>query len=390
MRALLLALAALPAPVFAQDVAFETCVRTTLRPGALGAGIAPATFDAAFAGLQPDREVLRLQNNQPEFRTPVWEYLAFLVDDERIAEGRAQLARHSAVLGEIERRYGVDRHTVVAVWGVESNFGQTLGKRPLVQSLATLGCFGRRAEYFRGELNATLRILQRGDIAPALLTGSWAGAFGQTQFMPSTWARLAVDQDGDGRRDIVTSVPDALASTANFLADAGWRTGTPWGVEVIAPGVAATGRAPSATFAQWAARGVRRADGAPLAGETQTGLIKPAGETGPAFLVTRNFGAVYSYNASQSYGLAIAHLSDRLRGGGPFRQSWPWADRPLSRAERRELQSLLIARGFDIGAADGFIGERTRTALRSYQTRAGLPATGDAGGRTLDALRAGR
>lgn len=390
MRALALLTALVALPAAAQDAAFDACVRSTLRPGALAAGIAPATFDAAFAGLQPDREVLRLQNNQPEFRTPVWEYLAFLVDDERIAEGRAMLARHGAVLADIERRYGVDRHTVVAVWGVESNFGQTLGKRPLVQSLATLGCFGRRAEYFRGELNATLRIVQRGDIAPALLTGSWAGAFGQTQFMPSTWARLAVDQDGDGRRDIVSSVPDALASTANFLADAGWRTGTPWGVEVIAPGVAATGRAPTASFAQWAARGVRRADGAPLTGDTRAGLIKPAGEAGPAFLVTRNFGAVYSYNASQSYGLAIAHLSDRLRGAGPLRQSWPWADRPLSRAERRELQTLLIARGFDIGAADGFIGERTRAALRNYQTRIGLPTTGEAGGRTLDALRAGR
>jgi len=261
----------------------------------------------------------------------------------------------------------------------------------LLTSLSTLSCFGRRQSYFRGELYATLRIMHEEHVAPERLRGSWAGAFGQTQFMPSTYLRLAVDFDGDGRRDLVDSVPDALASTANFLKQAGWRPGLPWGYEVKLPSgmdASVAGRRNKRPMSAWTAQGLARADGGTLpAGDTPAALLLPAGPQGPAFLVTRNFDAIYSYNAAESYALAIAHLSDRLRGGGPFVQPWPTDDPGLSRAERRELQQRLIDRGYDIGKPDGIIGARTREALQAIQREHGLPADGRAGWKTLQALR---
>jgi len=227
----LLVLTATP-PALAQD--FNACL-ARLRSDAAAKGIDAATFDTALAGVEPDQSVLDAMDSQPEFTTPIWDYLAGLVDEQRIADGRAKLAEWSTVLANAEQAFGVDRHTIVAVWGVESDFGRVMGGRPLVRSLATVSCFGNRQRFFRGELMATLRILQAGDMPAQALVGSWAGAFGQTQFMPSTFQRLAVDFDGDGRRDIVGSVPDALGSTANFLARAGWRSGEPWGFEVMVP-----------------------------------------------------------------------------------------------------------------------------------------------------------
>jgi lytic murein transglycosylase len=286
----------------------------------------------------------------------------------------------------------VDPATVVAVWGVESNFGQSFGNAPLVQSLGTLSCLGRRQPYFRTEFYAALRILQAGHIAPEQFKGSWAGAFGHTQFMPSTFERLAVDFDGDGRADLMNSTADALASTANFLAKAGWQSGLPWGFEVKLPPDLPTrgeGRRAKRPMSEWAARGLVRADGSPLPATGSAGLMLPAGERGPAFLVTRNFDAIYSYNAAESYGLALAHLADRLRGGGPFATPWPTDDPGLSRAERRELQTLLTARGHDIGAIDGMLGEKTRAAVRAEQQRLGMEPSGRAGQKLLKALRAG-
>jgi len=354
-------------------------------------GVSAATFDAHTSALASDMAVIGFLDAQPEFVTPIWDYLAALVDDERIADGRGMLARWEEVLTRVEAGYGVDRTTVVAVWGVESNFGRNFGTRPLLSSLSTLSCFGRRQAYFRGEFFTTLKIIQEGHVAPERLTGSWAGAFGHTQFMPSTFMRLAVDFDGDGRRDLVDSVPDALASTANFLKRAGWRSGEPWGFEVrLPPGFDASsaGRRNKQPMSDWAARGVRRVDGSPLpAGAIPAGLLLPSGAQGPAFLVTRNFDALYSYNAAESYALAIAHLSDRLRGGGPFATPWPTDDPGLSRAERRELQQLLIARGFDIGEPDGMIGTRTREALQAVQRQVGLTPDGRAGEKALRALR---
>ena len=386
-----LAVLSLPLSAAADEVAFASCL-AKLRGEAAAKGVHGETFDTHTAALAPDMAVIGFLDAQPEFVTPIWDYLAALVDEERVADGRAMLTQWNEVLAEVERRYGVDAETVVAVWGVESNYGRNFGSRPLLTSLSTLSCFGRRQAFFRGEFFTTLKILQEGHVAPERLTGSWAGAFGHTQFMPSTFMRLAVDFDGDGRRDLIDSVPDALASTANFLARAGWRSDLRWGFEVRLPrgmDTADAGRRNKQPMAEWAARGVRRADGSALpAGGAPAGLMLPAGREGPAFLVTRNFDALYSYNAAESYGLAIAHLSDRLRGGAPFATAWPTDDPGLSRAERRELQRLLIARGHDIGEPDGMIGARTREALQREQAALGLPADGRAGQRALQALRA--
>jgi lytic murein transglycosylase len=301
------------------------------------------------------------------------------------------MRQHADALARAEARYGVDRYTIAAVWGVESNFGKNLGKMPLVQSLATLACSGnRRRDFFRGELMATLKIIDRGDIAPERLTGSWAGAFGQTQFMPTTYQRLAVDGDGDGRRDVVDSVADAVASTANFLHVAKWQNGQPWGYEVRLPSgfnVSAAGRKNKKPVSHWASLGVTRLDGRPLSGEGAAGIIAPAGAGGPAFLLTRNFDAIYSYNAAESYGLAIAVLSDRLRGRPGVQVAWPTDDPPLSRAERRDLQVRLTSMGYDVGEPDGKVGQKTRDAIKDIERKLGMPATGRPGGKVLEALR---
>ncbi len=390
-----LALAALfGAPLALADNTFTACL-ARLRADAASNGLPPAAFDTWTANLRPDMSVLDFLDAQPEFVTPIWDYLAGLVDDERIADGRAMLERHGDTLAAVEAAYGVDRATVAAVWGVESNYGRNLGSRPLLPSLAALSCFGRRQDYFRGELYAALKIAEAGDVAPERLVGSWAGAFGQTQFMPSTFTRLAVDFDGDGRRDLADSVPDALASTANFLRRANWRGDEPWGFEVKLPpdfNGAQSGRRNKRPMADWAARGIRRIDGAPLQNDalpatTPAALLLPAGPQGPAFLVTRNFDALYAYNAAESYALAIALLSDRLRGAPPLATTWRTDDPGLSRAERRELQTLLNARGYDVGEADGIIGARTREALQTVQRELSLTPDGRAGQKTLNTLR---
>ncbi|HST44102.1 MAG TPA: lytic murein transglycosylase, partial [Luteimonas sp.] len=301
-----------------QRATFAACT-TRMRPQALAAGISASTFDRHAAGVVPDMSVLPLLDAQPEFTTPIWDYLAALVDDRRIADGRAMLATHAATLARAQATYGVDPATVVAVWGVESDYGRTFGKRPLLVSLGTLACFGRRQDFFRSELFATLQLLQAGDLHADGLNGSWAGAFGHTQFMPSTYQRIAVDFDGDGRRDLVASIADALGSTANFLKRAGWRSGEPWGHEVRVPAgfdAALAGRRSKRALSDWQARGVVRVDGQPLAADMtrQAAVLLPTGATGPAFLVFRNYDAIYSYNAAESYALASATLADRLRG----------------------------------------------------------------------------
>ena len=398
VAAALLALLSAPA---AQAESFSACF-PTLRDEAARAGVTRASFDKLTATLAPDLSVIKLLDDQPEFRTPIWDYLAALVDAERVADGQARLAQWQESLQAAEARYGVDPATVVAVWGVESDFGRSFGKRPLLTSLGTLACFGRRQAYFRGEFFSLLKLIEQGDLrvdGPAGidgLVGSWAGAFGHTQFMPSTYQRLAVDFDGDGRRDLVASVPDALGSTANFLAKAGWKRGQPWGFEVKLPegfDASLAGRRNKRPLADWAARGLRLADGQALlvkAGEGAgpAGVLLPAGVQGPAFLVFGNFDAIYGYNAAESYALAIAHLADRLRGGGPLLTAWPTPDPGLSRAERRELQTLLVARGHAIGEIDGMLGAASRAAIQAEQKRLGLPVEGRAGQKLLGLLRA--
>jgi lytic murein transglycosylase len=366
---------------------FPVCLGE-LRREAATKGVTTQTFDTALAGIVPDQSVLDAMDAQPEFKVPIWDYMAGLVDEQRIAEGRAKLAEQAATLAEVERKFGVDRHVLVAVWGVETDYGKVRGGRPLMRSLATLSCLGHRQRFFRSELFAALRIIQSGDIQTEALVGSWAGAFGQTQFMPSSFQRFAVDADGDGRRDVIGSVADALGSTANYLTRAGWMGGEPWGYEVRLPPnyKGPAGRRQRQALAQWSTLGIRRIDGEPLTGTGPAALFLPAGATGPAFIVFKNFDVIHAYNPAESYVLAIAHLSDRLRGFGPFRAAWPTDDPGLSRAERREVQQRLVERGFDIGMVDGMIGPRTRAAIEAFQASVGLPVDGRAGARVLKAL----
>jgi lytic murein transglycosylase len=366
---------------------FASCV-ASLKSDASAKGVSDKTLAAAFDKLQPDPKVLDFETNQPEFKTPIWDYMAGLVDDERVADGKAAMAREAAALAKAEARFGVDKYVLAAIWGVESNFGENTGGRPLVQSLTTLVCQSDiRPAYYRGELMATLKIVDRGDIPLDKLNGSWAGAFGQTQFMPSTFLRLAVDLDGSGR-DIVDNPAAALGSTANYLSHSGWRTGEPWGFEVKLPEAYSgpSGRKAKAPMSSWAARGIRRLEGKPL-GDGDAGLLLPAGPQGPAFLVTKNFDAIYSYNAAESYTLAIAILAQRLAGGPGVVTPWPTDDPGLSRAERRELQALLAKHGYDVGAPDGAIGAKTKSAIADFQGKNGLTVDGRASVKVLEALR---
>jgi lytic murein transglycosylase len=385
------AAAAVP-PTPTVDPVFAACM-TSLRGVAEKQGITTSTFDAYTQGLVADMSVLDLLDAQPEFTTPLWDYLAALVDDPRVADGQGMLATHRDLLDRVSMAYGVDPATVVAVWGVESDYGRVSGKRPLLVSLSTLSCFGRRQAFFRGEFLTTLKLLQAGDIRAEGLTGSWAGAFGHTQFMPSTYERIAVDFDGDGRRDLTESIPDALASTAHYLVNSGWRTGEPWGYEVKLPAgfdLAQAGRTRRKPLTQWVAQGIARIDGQPLpADDRNAAVLVPTGIAGPAFLVFKNYDAIYSYNAAESYALAIALLADRLRGGTGLVTAWPTDDPGLGRPQRRELQTLLLARGHAIGSADGMIGTQTRRAIVLEQQRLGLqPADGRAGAKILAALKA--
>jgi lytic murein transglycosylase len=377
-------------PLSASADNFSACL-ARLRTQALKRGISPTTFDTYAAGIEPDLTVLPKLDAQPEFVTPIWDYLAGLVDEERVSDGLAMLEQWQEVLAQVGQRYDVDPATVVAIWGVESNFGRNVGGSPLLVSLGTLSCLGRRQDYFRGEFLDTLKIIDEGHVPAERLTGSWAGAFGQTQFMPSTFLRLAVDFDGDGRRDLVDSTPDALASTANFLRRGGWRTGESWGFEVkLPPGFdpSVAGRRNKKPMSSWISRGVKQISGEALSTSgPDRALLLPAGPNGPAFLVGKNFDVIYGYNAAESYALAIAHLSDRLRGGSAFSTPWPTEDPGLSRIERRELQTLLLAAGHDIGEADGMIGTRTRQAIAKEQEARGRKPDGRAGRWILETLR---
>lgn len=374
---------------FPAQAQFALCV-AELRMQAEAQGVPGALFDRIMRGVEPDPKIIELSEAQPEFVTPIWDYLASLVDAEKIADGRAMLKKYATPLRAAEKQFGVDHHVVAAVWGVESDYGRIAGRYYLPQSLSTLACTApRRRDYFRSEFMAALKIVARGDLAPEKLRGSWAGAFGHTQFMPSTYLRLAVDGDGDGHSNLVDSIPDALASTANFLRNAGWQSGAIWGYEVRVPAGynGASGRKNKKPLAHWQKVGIQRMDGKPLNGPGSAGLILPAGADGPAFLVFKNYDAIFSYNGATSYALAISLLSEQLKGHGGLRTPWPTDDPGLSRAEKRELQRLLIARGYDVGEPDGAIGAKTRGAIADIQRRSNLPEDGRPGLKVLTILR---
>jgi lytic murein transglycosylase len=370
---------------------FHGCL-AALWPQAARRGVSRRVFESATAALTPDLHIMDLMDAQPEFTKAVWDYLDILVTDARIAQGRALLARYAGVFDAVERAYGVDRYTIAAIWGVETNYGTLAGAKPVLQSTATLACVGRRQHYFRDEFLDTLEILQRGDIPANKLVGSWAGAFGQTQFMPSAFLRYAVDFDGDGRRDVIDSVPDLIASTANNLKKDGWVPGATWGYEVVVPATfdfRLAGRTHAMSLADWQRAGVYRPQGKAYPHpDEQAWLLTPAGIQGPGFLMLHNFHVIMRYNPAEAYALAIGHLADRLRGGGAFVQHWPRYEPVLTRADRLRLQQELDQHGFDVGEPDGRLGARTREAVRAFQARIGRVPDGFATAGLLKQLMA--
>jgi lytic murein transglycosylase len=369
---------------------FGNCV-ARMWPAAAHRGVTEANFRRFTSGLTPDLKIMDFIDAQPEFTKSVWDYLDVLVNDTRIAKGREVLAKYKPQFDAVERAYGVDRHIIASIWGIESNYSTQGGDRPVLRSTATLACVGRRQKYFKDEFLAALEILNRGDLTPDEMVGSWAGAFGPTQFMPTAFKRYAVDFDGDGRRDAVGNVADLIASTANKLKKDGWQAGETWGYEVAVPqgfNYMLADRAKTYSLAQWQHLGVRRPDGKAFPRPSDKAfLLAPAGADGPGFLMLANFRAILRYNPAESYALAIGHFADRLRGGAPFVQAWPRQERVLSRAERLELQQLLARRGFYRGDADGRLGGETRKALRSFQASIGAPADGFASSGALEQLR---
>lgn len=385
---------AAPTPPELSNSQFQQCL-TGLKNSSAFKGVNNSTFEQ-YRPSEPDPSVIVSLNYQPEFQKEAWDYLSSLVDEERVQDGIAAKNRLQPTLDRIEQRYGVKATDVLGVWGVESNFGKQLGKKDLIQSLATLSCFDRRQNYFRGEFANALKIIQNGDVRREDMTGSWAGAFGQTQFMPSTFLRLAQDFDGDGRKDLVNSEADALASTANFLAKAGYRSGEPWGYEVKIPNGywGASNRRDKQSISYWRNKGFTLANGQPLPSTLDSaGLLLPAGNKGPAFLVGKNFEAFYSYNASENYALAIAHLSDMISQNRTnnvnFVSAWPTDDPGISRRQTREIQQALLNRGYDIGNVDGMIGEKSRLAIQDFQRSQGVNPDGRAGLKLYNLLVSG-
>lgn len=374
----------------AAAASFNQCL-ARMEPMAAQRGVPHGEFRAMTAGLTPDLKIMDFVDSQPEFTKAFWEYLDILVTDERVQRGRELLAQYRTVFDAVERTYGVDRYTITAIWGIESKYSTMIGERAVLRSTATLACVGRRQDYFRNEFLAIVELLHRGDVSAEHAKGSWAGAFGPTQFMPTVYKSYAVDFDGDGHRNIVTSMPDLLASTSNYFRRHGWQTGQTWGYEVVVPkgfNYLLADRSRQLTLAEWERLGIRRVGDKRFPQPNERAwLMVPAGSQGPGFLMLNNFRVIMRYNPSEAYALAIGHLSDRLRGGDAFVQVWPRHERVLSLQERVEMQQLLARRGFDVGEADGRFGPRARAAIRDYQAQSGLVPDGFATAALLARLR---
>jgi membrane-bound lytic murein transglycosylase B len=377
-----------PAPQAVPNAGWDAWVEG-FKGRAASRGISAGTIDAAFrgAGFLPD--VIEKDRNQTEFTRTLEDYLNIAASEERVSLGRQKYSQYGSTLNAVQSRYGVEGNVVAAVWGLESFFGTRRGNVPVISALSTLAYEGRRAEFFESQLVAALKILQAGDVAPGAMTGSWAGAMGHTQFIPTSYLAYAVDFTGDGRRDIWSEDPtDALASTAAYLAKSGWTQGLPWGMEVALPGgfnAGLLGRGKGRSAADWQGLGVRSADGRALA----AGSIIAGGNGGgaPYFLLTQNFAVILRYNNAQNYAIGVGHLSDRLLGRGAVQASFGPDASGLTQADRQELQRLLTARGFDTEGSDGVIGAKTKAAISAYQASVGLPVTGEPSLELLRRLR---
>ncbi len=373
--------AADPAPRPVPNAGWDAWVQG-FKGRAAGRGVSQATVDAAFRGAGFLPEVIEKDRNQTEFKRSLEDYLNIAASEERVSLGRQKFTQYRSTLAAIEARYGVEAHVVAAVWGLESFFGTRRGTVPVISALSTLAYEGRRGAFFEDQLVAALKILQAGDIGPAGMVGSWAGAMGHTQFIPTSYLAFAVDFSGDGRRDIWSEDPtDALASTAAYLQRSGWTTGLPWGMEVTLPSgfnPALLGRGNGKSASEWQGLGVRAASGGALA----AGSIIAGG--GPYFLLTQNFATILRYNNAQNYAIGVGHLSDRILGRGPVEAAFGPDAAGMTQADRQELQRRLTARGFDTEGSDGVIGARTRAAISAYEASLGLPVTGEP---SLDLLR---
>ncbi|MFN0264684.1 lytic murein transglycosylase [Tepidamorphus sp. 3E244] len=364
-----------------------------LWPQARNAGVSRSTFNAAFNGMTPDPKVIAQTRKQAEFVKPIWEYLSTAVSDQRVSTGREKFAAYRSTIANIEQRFGVEGNVVLAIWGMETNYGGYMGKNNAVRALATLAYHNYRGDFFRNELINALVILEQGHTQARNMEGSWAGAMGHTQFMPSSFMKYAADYDGDGHKDIWNKVPDALASTANYLKSFGWRTGETWGYEVdLPPGFnyALADEKTERTLGEWRKLGITRTRGRefPRPSDRAT-LVVPAGARGPAFLMLPNFGVIKRYNNATAYALGVGHLADRIIGGGPFEKSWPEGEPGMSRKDTEEMQRLLTRRGFDAGKPDGKAGPSTRAAVRAYQKARGIVADGYPSHAILKQLRTG-
>jgi lytic murein transglycosylase len=356
------------------------------RQYAAGQGISEATLSNALDGVRYRERVIELDGYQPEFVRPIWEYLDTAVSSTRITNGQEKLADHRDTAQQMEQRYGVPAEIIVAIWGIESNYGSNFGDFSTLESLATLAYDGRRRDFARGELLAALRIIDQGDIAAEDMKGSWAGAMGHTQFIPSSFEAYAVDGDGDGRRDIWDSIPDVMASTANYLDRAGWQTGQPWGIEVRLPEGFDYAQTERRSSAEWRNQGVQAQRGE-LPNFDSAAIVVPAGANGPAFLVGANFRAILRYNNATSYALAVATLGDAIAGREGIQHSWPRDQAPLTRDNVQELQRALNRVGYSVGGADGIMGPNTRQGLRNFQRDQGLIPDGFATQELLEQLR---
>jgi membrane-bound lytic murein transglycosylase B len=376
------------------DAKFEAFIQDSIWPQVKAAGISRALFDQAFAGItEPDQAVLKLAKTQPEFTSTTEQYLVKAVTPIRIESGQAMKAENNTLLAAIEAKYGVDRHILLGIWGMESNFGKDKGSMSVMRSLATLIYAGRKRDFAKKEIIAAFKILKSGVRSPDNFTGSWAAAMGHTQFIPNSYLSFAVDWTGDGKRDIWGSKEDALASTANYLAKAGWRADRPWGWEIKLPpkfNRALIGRSFWRPVSEWSKLGIVPASGGKFgSAQAEAFVMIPQGIDGPAFLVTKNFLAIMDYNLSHSYAIAVGHLGDRIRGGAGIQGSWPAVSFDLSFEERVEMQKRLSALGFETGGADGRFGARTYEAVIGFQRKVGMAMDGAPSRKVLERLRKG-